>query len=157
MVNKVQKGGAKANKVKKSIEDSKRKRDFKLRHKGRFERKQKNNKFEDKYTEKKRLRKDEQKTKEDEEEDMEEDDLMGEDDGEEEEVKPEEEYYDEFDPKEALDAEGHDLDLPESESEDEQVQKDLQGEDTDSELEDYYKELGIQDEEDLSKPKKGKK
>lgn len=41
-------------KVKRAIEDSKRKRDFKHRNKGRFDRKTKHNKFEDKYVQKKR-------------------------------------------------------------------------------------------------------
>lgn len=71
-------------------------------------------------------------------------------------MKPEEEYYDEFDDKVMLEN-ANDLDLPDSGSEDEENEKDLQGDETDSELEEYYKELGIQDEEDLSKPKKAKK
>ena len=57
---------------------------------------------------------------------------------------------------------GDDLDLPDSddgepEQDDEELMRDVAGEETDSDLEDYYRELGIQDEEDLNKPQKSSK
>ena len=53
---------------------------------------------------------------------------------------------------------GEELNIPseDEDEEEEEFEKDVKGEETDSDLEDYYKELGIQDEEDLTKPKKGK-
>jgi hypothetical protein len=45
------------------------------------------------------------------------------------------------------------LDLPDSESEGDDLEQDMKGEETDSDLEDYYRELGIADEEDFSKKK----
>ena len=45
---------------------------------------------------------------------------------------------------------GEDLDLPDSEQDEEELDRDAEGGETDSDLEDYYKELGIEDEEDLT-------
>lgn len=68
-------------------------------------------------------------------------------------MKNESEYYEEFDEDEFT-KNANQLDLPESDSDDEQAEKDLKGGDTDSELEEYYKELGIEDEVDYSKKEK---
>ena len=46
---------------------------------------------------------------------------------------------------------GHDLDLPEDESSDEENKEDLKGEATDSEMEEYYEELGIKNRKKLKK------
>ena len=46
---------------------------------------------------------------------------------------------------------GDELDLPEEEEEaDDVISLDARGEETDSELEEYYKELGIENEEDFA-------
>lgn len=52
---------------------------------------------------------------------------------------------------------GEDLDLPESEGDEEELDRDAKGDETDSDLEEYYKELGIQDEEDFTKKPEKKK
>ena len=53
--------------------------------------------------------------------------------------------------------EGGDLDLPDDEEEVEDNEDDLKGEETDSDLEDYYRELGIETEEKGQEYKKKKK
>ena len=73
-----------------------------------------------------------------------------------EELKGEDDYIGESDDQEFL-KNANELDLPDTESEREDNEADLKGDETDSELEDYYKELGIEEEEDLSKSKKQKK
>jgi len=112
------------NPVKRAIADSKRKRDFKHRQKDRFDRHHKKKHMnEDKYVERKRQRRDEDSVEEEgdgydkimKEEDPELDravDNVGDD------------YGEEFDETEFL-KNADELDLPEEESEDEEIEKDL--------------------------------
>lgn len=143
-----------ANKVKKAIEDSKRKRDFKHRSKRRQESsKKKNFRDKDQYIQRKRVKRDEFDQKKRPERDggeAKDEEILGEEDKElEQELARDFDMGNEegqFDEQEFL-KHGDDLDLPESESDEEEEE----GEETDSELEEYYKELGIQDEADFSK------
>ena len=125
-----------ANKIKHSIENSKRKRDFKARNKRRHESKKKKNQL-DEYVQRKAPQKEEAF-----------DDVLGEEDEElERELARDQEMNDDnFDESEFRQY-GEGLNLPSEEEEsEEENEQDLKGEVTDSDLEDYYKELGIQDE-----------
>jgi hypothetical protein len=132
-----------ANKVLKAIEDSKRKRDFKQRNKGRKERSQKRQKLEkNKYVQRgsgKRPAPEEDKFEK----------VMAEDDPELERELEEAGILEGKDGSEDLDEaefleHGDELDLPDLDDDEE----DLKGEETDSDLEDYYRELGIENETD---------
>jgi hypothetical protein len=158
-----------ANKTKRAIEDSKRKRDFKQRSKGRKDRTQKKDKFEkNRYIQRgseqhmqasKRMRKDDDGENEDDKYKR----VMEEDDPElERELKEAglidgdvgEDGSENLDENEFLEH-ADELDLP---SEDEaDNEDDLKGEETDSDLEDYYRELGIENEEDEVAPAKAVK
>eukprot|EP00347_Sterkiella_histriomuscorum_P015725 403355916 len=159
-----------ANKVLKKIEDAKRRRDFKQRSKRRFETdaKKKTNerekfvqrKYKKPFGQKNERGEEPKKTREEEIEE-----IMNEEDVELEQELARDEMInedDEFDETEFL-QHGDQLDLPDSGDEEddfdkqEELLRDAEGELTDSDLEDYYKELGIQDEEDFSKTEKASK
>lgn len=164
-----------ANKTR-AIEDSKRKRDFKQRNKGRQERSAKKDKFEkSKYVQRgsqqhkhetnKRQKKEEASEGSDDEE-TKYNNVMAEEDPElERELKEAgliegDAGSEDLDEQEFLEH-ADELDIPDEEGDDED---DLKGEDTDSDLEDYYRELGIENEEDevaavavKTKPKKAAK
>lgn len=151
-----------ANKVQNAIENSKRKRDFKARQKRRFETKGKKSQNErDTYVQRKRPRKDEAEVQDSDYGEEDDDKLvqvMDEQDVElEQEVARDQAMEDEanFDDTEFL-QHGEDLDLPDSEQDEEELDRDAEGGETDYDLEDYYKELGIEDEEDLTTAKKKK-
>ena len=150
------------NKVQKAIDNSKRKRDFKHRQKRRSDTsKKRRGQDEDKYVQRKRFKKDDQnepKKKVEQDEDLEE--MIGEEDKElEEELARDQDLGEEIDlDEDEFQKYGDELNIPseEEDEEEDEFEKDVKGDETDSDLEDYYKELGIQDEEDLTKPKKGK-
>lgn len=165
-----------ANKTKRAIEDSKRKRDFKVRSKDRKERTYKKNKNEsEKYVQRggnaapnKRQKREEYDSDEEykrvmeaEDPDLERElaeagiDVTGiNKDGDDDENI-------EMENAEFIDHDEGDLDLPAEENEDnfdDDNESDLNGEETDSDLEDYYRELGIENEVDeLKKQKRASK
>lgn len=145
------------NKTQRAIDDSRRRRDFKARDKGRTERTQKREgKERNKYVQRgvapnKRVKTDEEDPQVSEAENSDEElkRVMDQEDPELErdlQVAADEDDSDNMDEEEFLNnADG--LDLPDEEDEEDFPEDDLKGDDTDSELEDYYRELGIDNEQ----------
>ena len=143
-----------ANKTKRAIEDSKRKRDFKVRQKGRKERSVKKQKFENnKYVQRGSVPNKRQKLDEVEDEETKYQRVMAEEDPElERDLKEAGIMNGDDDGSENLDENeflehADELDLPDEEDMDDD-EGDLKGDETDSDLEEYYRELGIEDEVD---------
>ncbi len=143
--------------VKKAIDNSKRKRDFKKRSSRRQESSNKRKHQEsDKYVQRKRVKQEnvDKVGKVNEDDDI--DQYIEEEDKElEAELARDKDLGDQesFDDAE-FDKYGDELDIPDDLDElsgEEDLEKDAEGDATDSDLEEYYRELGIQDEEDLTK------
>lgn len=143
-----------ANKTQRAIEDSKRKRDFKGRQKNRKDRTAKKEKFEkNKYVQRGSVPSKRQKVEEVEDEETKFQRVMAEEDPELERdlkeagiIEGGDDGSENLDENEFLEH-ADELDLPEEENISDN-EGDLKGEDTDSDLEEYYRELGIENEVD---------